>query len=529
MNLRDRIKYILKETESEEQNDREKTLYKSLKSYVRGKIDSWDLRYSDNMINRIQHNSSRPGESEIIFEFNSDEEFFELLELSDDDSYFARVVSNDGWEFDDDYQIEQDFKEGYNIYGDLDSDNTELMVEILLLLTGKKVDIHKGPEDMTEYSRVLLTTFPHEMDDIITEYGYRKRDEMNTTANQAIKSEINEFLEKIGFKLVREFDFISTTPADLIMWYSRIGDKTLDFKELFKLIIENSDTRYLGGWMDSQYEFRDENNFDSSGFNSRVHRILDSILDEIQSEGGDFEEYRNMIEFATKNYTMDTWYNLPKDENYQFLIYGFNREDMKIKLKIRAGDSWQFKIIELSPKSFNNFLYQPELFGLSHLVRESLKEYFDPLHFLKKKFSKKDDREPAGGLESVNKYGDEFQKIVDIIFKKAIKEKPIKNLNGLKVTSVWPQPLSDSDGKPNAIRWNVKLIPIVPDWFNYHKNPEFINNAIQFEDVFRNYARNMGLDIPYVSVKGRANYVENPDELHNYVSFNLFVRNFETF
>ena len=529
MSLRNKIKSILRESFVNEQDEENLTLYKSLKLWVRDKIRLPELEGSDESISRVKFRHGNRGEAEIIFELKDDNEFFELLGIGDDDAYFARAVTNEysnGWEFDDDYQIEQDFKEGYNIYGDLDADNSELMKEIILLLTGKNVDINQGPEEMSDFSRILLTTFPGEMEAIISEFGMCRREEMNITARDSIMSELNDFMTRIGFTIYQKFDIISTTPANLIMWYSRLGDKTLNFKDLFQTIIENSDTRYLGGWVDDQYEFRDDSNFSTIQFNRVVYRYLENILDEIKSEGSDFESFKDMVEEVTKKYEINQWYDLPKDNNYMFMIEGFSLENLTIRLKVRSDKSWRAKILNISLDTFNRFLFQPELFGLSDLIPESIKETFDLLHFLKKKFSKKDDKVSAGGNEGVHAYGDEFQKVVDVIFKKSIKENPVENLKGLKVTSVYPQEIVDNYGRPKEIRWNVRLVPVVPDWFNYQKNLGFVHNTIQFEHIFRKYQRYMGFEttVPVSDENNRENNI-----LPNTVSFDLVVKKFETF
>jgi hypothetical protein len=311
VNLRNKIKSILRESFVNEQNDENFTLYKALKLWIRDSITLSELEGSDDSIYRVKFRHGHRGEAEIIFELIDDNEFFELLDIGEDDGYFARAVCDEhssGWEFDDSYQVEDDFKQGYILYGDLDADNSEMMKEIILLLTGKNVDINEGPEIMSEYSALLLNTFPDEMDRIISEYTMCKRDEMNITARESIISELNDFMARIGFTIYQKFDYISTTPANLIMWFSKFGDKSLTFKELFQMIVEDSDTRYLGGWMDVQYEFRNHENFDSNEFNRVAGRQLESILDEIKSDGSDFEEYTKMIEEVTKKYNTNTWY-----------------------------------------------------------------------------------------------------------------------------------------------------------------------------------------------------------------------------
>jgi len=530
LDLRNKIRSILRESFRDEHLDNDFTLYKALRLFVKGKITKRELEGSDKKIDEVKFRHGHPGEAEIIFELTTDSEFFELLDIDEDDGYFARSVTStygNGWEFNDYYTIDEDFKEGYIIYGDLDADNSEMLTKILFYLTGKKIDIYENNEKVAPYSKLLMTTFPREFESILSEYSMCRDEEMNKTASESIMSELNEFMQNIGFKIYQKFDLISTTPGNLLMWYSRLGDKTSNFEELFKMIVEHSNTRNLGGWADVQYEFRDENNFDSSQFNRTAYRELSNILEKIE-DSTDFEEFKKMVEGVTTKFEVGKWYSLPKDSKIEFMVDSFNNENNTIKVMIRNNKSWKTRPIMMNLDNFNKFLYQPELFGMSDLMPESIKEYFDPLHFLKRKFSKKDDREIGGGLERVHQYGDEFQKLVDIIFKKAIKEKPVKHLKGLKVTSVWPQQLVDNDGIPNAIRWNLSMIPVVPDWFNYQKNSEFVNNTIEFEQIFRNYARYMGIEgNPPVSLKGNPNY--SPDVLNNYISFNLIVKKFETF
>lgn len=533
MSLRNKIKSILRESFVNEQEDENPTLYKALRMWIRGKISERELEGSDDMIYEVKYRRGHPGEASIIFDLDNDSKFFELLDISEDDGYFARAVTDrhsSGWDFNDSDTIEEDFKEGYIVFGDLDVDNSEKIQEIVFLLTGEKFDVNASNEVVGKFAKLLVNTFPDEMDYIISEYSIERDIEMNKTAKDSIESELNEFMKNIGFNISREFDLISTTPANLIMWYSKLGEKNLTFEELFEQIIGETNTSRLGGWMDMQYEFRDDNNFDSSSFNRAASNQLDKILDKINEDSGDFESYKKMVKEVTDKYNVNMWYFLPKDSKYEFLVESFNKDNLSIKVMVRQTGSWKTKPIMMTLDTFNRFLYQPELFSLSDLIPESINEYFDPLHFLKKKFSKKDDREIGGGLERVHQFGDDFQKVVDLIFKKAIKENPIEHLKGLKVTSVYPQQTVNSDGIPNSIRWNINMIPVVPDWFNYQKNLGFIHNTRQFEQIFRDYARYMGIEsTPPASVKGNPNYVENPDELNNYISFNLVVKKFETF
>jgi len=388
--LRSNIRKLLLESSEDEPKEEDTTLLKALRLYSKGKIDENELLDSDVEIFDVMHGGkSSKAEHTIIFDLGEDKTFFDLLDINEDDGWFARVVSDrysNGYDFMDSYQVEDDFKEGYIIFGELNEDNKKSLEEILIYLTGKKPNLNSNQSDIdSENAKLLLHLFPSEMDDILSEYAIQKDYEMNKTAKESIEKELNDFLSSIGFRIYREYDEISTTPINLIMWYSRLNVETMDFISLFKKIIENTNTDRLGGWLENSYEFQNSEYFDSESFNNFVERKLESILEGIKDGDFDVEGFMKMLNKITSKFAFETWYDLPKDKRYQFFIKDISRETLNISLRLRNKKNHQQKDINLSEDGFNNFLYQPELFGLSDIVPESIEESFDPIHFLKKK------------------------------------------------------------------------------------------------------------------------------------------------
>jgi len=131
-----------------------------------------------------------------------------------------------------------------------------------------------------------------------------------------------------------------------------------------------------------------------------------------------------------------------------------------------------------------------------YVVTESqlkrLKEYFDPIHYLKKIMSDapKYIRDP-----NTLKYDVAFQKVVDVIFKYTMKHSPVDNLKGVEVTKVTPQGWGSDmkdDSKGSHTEWIVLLNPKLPKWFN----PDDINYRTQLEDFkkeFSSISNMMGL------------------------------------
>jgi hypothetical protein len=124
---------------------------------------------------------------------------------------------------------------------------------------------------------------------------------------------------------------------------------------------------------------------------------------------------------------------------------------------------------------------------------ERIKEYFDPILYLKKIMS--DAPKYVRDPETL-KYDVAFQKIVDVIFKYTTKHSPVDNLKGLKVTKVTPQgwggDFTSDESKGSHTEWIVLLTPVLPKWFN----PDDSDYKTQMEDFkkeFTSIAHMMGL------------------------------------
>jgi hypothetical protein len=190
---------------------------------------------------------------------------------------------------------------------------------------------------------------------------------MLTTARNSIENEVNNFLESIGFTLVRDYDQIATTAANLLMWSTRLQLPKIDIISLFNQIIEYSGTGRLGGWYENSYEYQDYDNFDSNAFNNVIERQFEKILeklDEDEDAGGEkikeFLGFRNRI---VKKFGLNKWNKLPIDKNVSFKVEGFDREDMKLTIMLEKRFKGMRRL-KLSEENFNNLLYQPQLFDL---------------------------------------------------------------------------------------------------------------------------------------------------------------------
>lgn len=341
---------------------------KTLRAFTRGKVDSRVLEDSDDAILTVKL-SDPLGQSTIVIDFDEDKRFYKSLDISEDDEWFLSAINSyyNGYEFMDLYQVEEDFKQGYVVYGDLNKENKEKLKEIAeLILPGDEFNLD-NEEYIIRLSETLLSLFEKEMDWIFGDYASEKNSEMLTTARTSIEKEINGFLESIGFTLVRDYDRISTTPANLLMWSARLQLAKIDVISLFNQIVEYSGTGRLGGWSENSYEFQDDDNFDSVSFNDSVERQFEKILeklDEDENAGGEkIKEFLGFRGRIVKKFGLNKWDKLPSDKNVSFRVEGFDRENMKVIIRIQK----QYKgmrELKLSEENFKNLLYHPRLFDL---------------------------------------------------------------------------------------------------------------------------------------------------------------------
>ena len=341
---------------------------KALRNFSKGKIDYRELEDSDESILKVKP-SDPPGQSTIVINFDEDEKFFKALDISEDDLWFLNAINShyNSYDFMDSYQIEQDFKEGYIIYGELNKENSAKLKEIAELILPEEEFNIDNDDYKIKLSETLLSLFDSEMDWILGDYHTEKNSEMLETARTSIEKEINGFLESIGFIIYREYDEIATTPANLLMWSARLQLPKIDAISLFNQIIEYTGTGKLGGWSENSYEYQDYDNFDSNAFNNTVERQFEKILeklDEDEDAGGEkikeFLGFRNRI---VKKFGLNKWNKLPIDKKVSFKVEGFDRENMKVIIRIEK----QFKgmrQLKLSEENFNNLLYSPQLFDL---------------------------------------------------------------------------------------------------------------------------------------------------------------------
>ena len=334
---------------------------KKLRDFSRGKASIKELEDSDSSIIEVIPADPR-GQSKIIFDFGDDDNFLKMLNLHDDDIWFFNVINSyySDYEFMDSYTVEEDWKEGYIVYGDMNDENTEKLKQISeVILPSKKFNLN-SEEYRQELSSVLLDLFERETDNILSDYFVEKNREMTITARESINKELEKVVEDIGFYFKRKYDEVYTTPANIVMLAAKLGINKIDAMSMIKQLIEIY-AGNIGNWAEDQYEYQDYDNFDKDSFNNEVERQLDSIIEKLEDDVNvtEFLEFRKRI---LSKYDIDKVYKLPKDESIKFRIKNFDKDNIQVVVEL--GGTLGVITRKFNEEQFNNLLYQPELFDL---------------------------------------------------------------------------------------------------------------------------------------------------------------------
>ena len=341
---------------------------KSLVNYVKNNGTKDDIYDSDSSIYHID--TKKPlGKTEITVDLETTDTFLDAIGLDDDDKYFLNNISFGDYDLFDYYNVEDDFKDGYIIYGDLDEENLKKLKYISsVLLPGESFNLDDD-KFRVKLSEVLLSFYDGQIENIITEWKEEQEIASKENVINVVEKELDEYLNKINFSIYTKFDKITTTISQLIMWWVRLGRPEIDdVAEFFIKIIEKNGSSNLGNWDDLRYTGNFEIN--TERFNDNVSKQFDDII-EIIEEDETINEFVKMTKRISSKFKVGIgkWVPLPKNKKIMYNIIGFDRDENKIDVRLRKmyKDDYQFRELKLTEQNFYYLLFQPTLFKFDEI------------------------------------------------------------------------------------------------------------------------------------------------------------------
>jgi hypothetical protein len=319
-------------------------------------VSSRELENADESIWDFKYTPKAPFKSKITFGFD-DDEYIGLFDPSDDDLYYYRVITSsyDSYEFQDEYQAQEDFQQGYIEYY-FNGENLVKLKEILSIILPDAVELGTD-EQKEEAGKKLYDMFENEIDNIISDYVAEENACKSRTFQKEITNDLcNQFFNYGIFTencLTRYFTSVSM----LIALYDTMGDTTLTIKELlFKI---GSDMN-LAGWGEYIYEYGCYD-FDNESYDRYVTIYLDRILEKLEDESqyADIHEYSELYKRLALKYKIGGRYFTKNKRD--FFYRGINPENNRILIQVFKKEGG-LEDRSYTEEEFNNFLVSPELF-----------------------------------------------------------------------------------------------------------------------------------------------------------------------
>jgi hypothetical protein len=337
-------------------------VFKKLRQYAKGKIDTRTLINSDDLIYSVNENRESLGDSTIVLSFEEDEDLYKILDFNDDDIWFLNVIDSRDYEFTDSDRMWEDNKEGYGIFRWFNDSNTNKLREISQIVMPDREFDTNSESFMGELYKKLDEPFDSQLDRMNWAYIEEYNEKSSEHARTEITNEIETYLKRKEFTLVRKYDRLSIDISDLIYLYSVTGNRYADLKTLLEVVLKPGKGEDIGGWGENYYEY--EGKVDTDMLNNEFETQLDKIFDTL-SEDDNLQGYFKLYEEITSKYKLNTWYSTPKDDNILFRIKKINQDTLAIVVDLNLKDKsvWG-KTHHFSEENFNKFLYQPELFSI---------------------------------------------------------------------------------------------------------------------------------------------------------------------
>jgi hypothetical protein len=333
--------------------------YKLLTKIAKGEqVSSRELENADDAIYDFKYTPKAPFKSKIVLHFD-DDEYIKLFNPSDDDMWYYNAITGnyDTYEWEDDYQATEDFKEGY-FFNQFNEENLKKVKEIISIISPESVALETDEQKIAAANK-LIDMFGNEVESMIYEYTSEQNECKTRGFNQMIKDDFCNPFYNYGIFTKHCFREYFTSVGMLLSLYDTMGDKTLTISELLFRI--GSDME-ITGWGDYIYE-TDCLDFDQESFDSECSRYLDKIIEKLEdeSEYADIYGYGELYKRLDSKFKINNRYTTKSGR--EFFYRGINPKNNRILIQVFKKDgSAGMEDRSYTEEEFNNFLVSPELF-----------------------------------------------------------------------------------------------------------------------------------------------------------------------
>ena len=336
-------------------------IYDILLSIAQGqKFDKYQLRQEDDLIYNFRYNERNPIASSIVINFNSLSDLMDIFDIESYDKSFAEMVNSnyDGWQFMDEYQVLDDWKQGYLLWVFRGENGNRLNKILEVIAPGQIIDANDSENELI--AEMLYNYFESEIDDILDTYRNEEDYCKNRAARKQVNDELYAFFPEYNLQRIGETDTFVTTVKNLLKLYKKAGNKNLTISELLKVFGDNYD---IDSWSEYAYEM-ECSDFDYAALDRTVSSNLDDMEEALENSEKfkDVEEFRELFSKINSRYKVGRNYTTPKDNNIRFMISEFDPSDNSVLVMVKNLTNKTTEKRRLDLEGFEMLLNQPELF-----------------------------------------------------------------------------------------------------------------------------------------------------------------------
>lgn len=311
--------------------------------------------YNDN-IKDIKISEKNPNKSIFILKFD-DEEFFDILNLDEDERYFINgLYSYYGYQWSESADLDYEWKEGY-LLQNMNDENINKIKTVLINNGEEELSQLINDDAVSKACQMLDDLYPYEIDRIIREYGYAMDEKSDKEAKDDVEKYYCNPFYRYRILMGSCMNTYLISAVHLKNIYEAVGVPEMSIvevlKEYFSDIIGVDFNQNL---QEYRYEYQ---TVDTEQFNRNIISELDKMVSESETE---MDEDSGKIKEIIKKYGLRRDNQTPKGA---FRINSYDLNDGTIDYSFSSGENYVGYRAErrrATYDDFNTFLNNYELF-----------------------------------------------------------------------------------------------------------------------------------------------------------------------
>jgi len=314
------------------------------------------IRMYNHNIKDIKISEKNPNKSIFILKFD-DEEFFEILNLDEEEKYFINgLYSYYGYQWSESADLDYEWKEGY-LLQNMNDENINKIKTVLINNGEEELSQLIDDEAVSKSCRMLEDLYPNEIERIIREYSYAMDEESDKAAKADVEKYYCNPFNRYRILMGSCMNTYLISAVHLKNIYEAVGVPEMSIVEVLKEYFSDIiGTDFNQNLQEYRYEYQ---TVDTEQFNRNIISELDKMVSDSETE---MDEDSGKIKEIIKKYGLRRDNQTPKGA---FRINSYDLNDGTIDYSFSSGENYVGYRAErrrATYDDFNTFLNNYELF-----------------------------------------------------------------------------------------------------------------------------------------------------------------------